>query len=203
MTAVTVKVFRLYRIFDDDGALIYVGETDDTLRRWLEHLKKQPWSAEIADVRRDRRVFYSKADVQAAEKAAVEAERPRFNIEYNQRNRDRVDPRTMRFPDGRLYRPDLYHRDGAESQGPSHPSRRGVTGPSSRSRRPAKPKAKPKARSRSMGHGEWRVARVVATWLAVFVLCVWAGWDHGSLRDTGVAGLVFASLAAVGAGRAK
>lgn len=173
---VTEQVFRLYRIYGDDGALLYVGESNDTLRRFVEHLKDQRWAAEVADHRRDPRVFYSKADVQATEKEAVERERPRFNIEYNQRNPDRVDPRTMRYPDGRLYRPDVYHQPG-------------VAAPVRRERAAAKtrPAQSPARGGRRRGRSRRRAfpgrpLGLLVLWLALVVAFWWAAARHGVLH---------------------
>lgn len=94
----TVACWRLYRFFDDAGELLYRGKTNEPIRRLLEHLRDQPWADEIATWQRDPRIFYSEAEALAAEKAAIRAERPRYNITHNGGNPNRIDPRTMRRP---------------------------------------------------------------------------------------------------------
>jgi len=68
----------LYRLFDDAGALLYIGKT---VRLPVERLNghwRKPWWAEVTQVSLERH----RADwvCLAAEVAAIKAERPRYNI---------------------------------------------------------------------------------------------------------------------------
>jgi hypothetical protein len=96
---------RLYRIRGLDPrtnyrtiTLIYVGESArEPFVRFIEHLYEQPFGDTIVGHPEvDPRPFASKNDVWAAERAAIEAERPLYNIEYNLANPDRIPPWTAR-----------------------------------------------------------------------------------------------------------
>lgn len=88
----------LYRAYNDAGELLYVGKSNNAVRRWREHMEAQPWAHEVTTWRRDPRVWESEAACLAAERQAIRFERPRYNIVHNGANRRRVDPRTMRRP---------------------------------------------------------------------------------------------------------
>lgn len=68
----------LYRIWGDEGLLLYIGISNDFGDRWKSHAKEQPWWDEMrrltADAWYDRR-----ADAEEAEAAAIKAERPKYN----------------------------------------------------------------------------------------------------------------------------
>lgn len=67
--------------------LLYVGITGRTaMARWAEHIGDKSWAPDIAVLERDRRVWSSEEDVRAAERAAIIAERPVWNVEHNGNN---------------------------------------------------------------------------------------------------------------------
>lgn len=71
----------LYRLFDADDQLLYVGRTNDLRRRFERHAMVQPWWAEVA-----RSQVESLGTFEAlceAERAAIVAERPKYNITHN------------------------------------------------------------------------------------------------------------------------
>lgn len=91
----------LYRIYVLDPrtnyktiTLGYIGETGRMpFTRFIEHLYEQPFGDTIVGHPEvDPRRFDGKDAVVAAEKAAVEAERPLYNIEFNMGNADRIRP---------------------------------------------------------------------------------------------------------------
>lgn len=85
--------YRLYRFYDGQSRLLYVGVTGRRpLKRLLEHVDDKPWSDLMERWEADRQVWASEAAVLAAEKAAIEAERPLHNIEHNMGNAHRVPP---------------------------------------------------------------------------------------------------------------
>ena len=70
----------------------YIGETVRMpLVRLLEHVNEQPWSDTILAWEVDPGVYRGKPAVLAAEKAAIESERPLYNYEHNLGNPDRVE----------------------------------------------------------------------------------------------------------------
>lgn len=70
----------LYRLFDSDGKLLYVGETNNPDRRLEQHRKNKPWNqvASIAVAWLENREV-----ALMAERAAIEVERPTWNVAHN------------------------------------------------------------------------------------------------------------------------
>ncbi len=93
MTATVPRTvpFRLYRFFDHDGALLYVGVTGRLpFKRLMEHVCDKPWAHEMARWEVDPRTWATEAGVLAEEKATIRAERPKYNWAHNEGNPDRV-----------------------------------------------------------------------------------------------------------------
>jgi excinuclease UvrABC nuclease subunit len=67
----------LYRHFDADGGLLYVGISLRALRRLAEHAKSQ-WADQIVSVTVES--FPNRAEAAKAERAAILNEAPRFNV---------------------------------------------------------------------------------------------------------------------------
>lgn len=70
----------LYRWFNDSGELLYVGITNDVGRRTDEHAEKEWWS-QVASSQVEW--FPSRKAALDAEKRAIIAERPLFNVQHN------------------------------------------------------------------------------------------------------------------------
>jgi predicted GIY-YIG superfamily endonuclease len=71
----------LYRFFAADGSLLYVGITCDVGGRWKQHSKDKPWWTEVVGCTLEH--FDDRVSVLAAEQAAIQTERPRYNIVHN------------------------------------------------------------------------------------------------------------------------
>jgi excinuclease UvrABC nuclease subunit len=69
---------ELYRHFDASGRLLYVGVSLSVLHRLRKHRQSSEWFGEIVTITIAR--FETRAAALAAEKAAVQTERPRFNV---------------------------------------------------------------------------------------------------------------------------
>lgn len=67
----------LYRHFDADGALLYVGITNDPRRRLKQHKRTARWSEQIASV--TVKWLADRDEAIAAERKAIAEERPLFN----------------------------------------------------------------------------------------------------------------------------
>lgn len=68
----------LYRFYDADGQLLYVGITNSISRRFKAHASDKPWWPDVADC---RIAFYpSRAALARAEEDAIKYEKPRYNI---------------------------------------------------------------------------------------------------------------------------
>ena len=68
----------MYRFYDGQGKLLYVGITIDPWRRWREHVQEKPWYPQV----KHQAVTWYDAEWQArkAETRAIRTERPEFNI---------------------------------------------------------------------------------------------------------------------------
>lgn len=71
----------LYRWYDVDDVLLYVGITDDPGQRKHSHSQKSPWMAFA--VRSERVTFPTRVAGAEAEERAIRAERPVFNRAHN------------------------------------------------------------------------------------------------------------------------
>lgn len=74
----------LYRLYDADGGLLYIGISNDPDFRWKAHLyelRRGDWPKKA--VRRSLEWYDSRALALAAEEKAIKAERPRYNGTHN------------------------------------------------------------------------------------------------------------------------
>lgn len=70
----------LYRFYDARGDLLYVGTTNNTSRRWVQHEKCQPWWHLVCLTPVEW--FEERAVAEAAEVSAIETEKPRYNVKH-------------------------------------------------------------------------------------------------------------------------
>jgi predicted GIY-YIG superfamily endonuclease len=71
----------LYRFFDAEDELLYVGITVGLRGRLAKHEVEKHWYGEIARISVEH--FPSRDAVLAAEKAAIQAEKPQHNVQHN------------------------------------------------------------------------------------------------------------------------
>jgi len=71
----------LYRFYDAAGDLLYIGITFDPGSRWAQHQHDKPWWHEVQQLTVE--VHPDRQAVLDAERAAILAERPRYNIVHN------------------------------------------------------------------------------------------------------------------------
>ena len=71
----------LYRFFDADGALLYIGITNCLPRRFERHEGEKPWFAHVARVTVEHHPDRDAALV--AERIAIQQEKPRYNVVHN------------------------------------------------------------------------------------------------------------------------
>jgi predicted GIY-YIG superfamily endonuclease len=79
----TKKETILYRHFNKDNQLLYVGISFSVMARLQKHSKLSPWWRNISHITFER--FPSRAAAIAAEQMAIDQERPLHNIMGNQR----------------------------------------------------------------------------------------------------------------------
>ena len=81
----------VYRFYDLDGALLYVGVTDNPRVRWGHHRRTKAWwpEVEVATVQS----VANRGEALAVERLAIIDERPRYNVTHA------ADPNVLRlFP---------------------------------------------------------------------------------------------------------
>jgi predicted GIY-YIG superfamily endonuclease len=75
------KPHVLYRVYDAQGALLYIGITMNPGSRFAQHSEDKPWWTDVADIRVEH--YGSREEVLAAERDAIKSEHPRFNVVHN------------------------------------------------------------------------------------------------------------------------
>lgn len=68
----------LYRMLNSDDELLYVGISVDFAGRMRGHRSDKTWWAEISTIRLEH--YPDKASVLAAERVAIDLERPAYNV---------------------------------------------------------------------------------------------------------------------------
>ncbi|MFI6228649.1 hypothetical protein ACIBCR_15210 [Micromonospora echinospora] len=154
-------------------ALGYIGETGRMpFQRLMEHIYQQPWADTIVGWEVDPVTHPGKAAVLAAEKTAIERERPLYNIEGNMANPSRIPPWTA------------VQQRQARQPGWQPPQKGEARIPRQRTARRAPSRVVP-----SSAYARWwqrRRATVTvwaALWLALWALTWWAGSDAWSGWD--------------------
>lgn len=71
----------LYRLSDTAGRLLYIGVADQWTRRVQDHAQSKPWWKEVATTTVEH--FPTREAALAAEKVAIQTERPIHNIIHN------------------------------------------------------------------------------------------------------------------------
>lgn len=79
------KPTALYRLFDAEGALLYIGIAVDPNTRWRVHAGEKTWWTEVAS--KTVEWFQNRLLAQAAEAEAIAIEAPRYNVEHSQTRR--------------------------------------------------------------------------------------------------------------------
>lgn len=74
-------ITSLYRHFDSDGALLYVGISMSWPARTKQHVHGSRWFDQVAKVEIER--FSTRAAALEAERQAIKSEKPKFNIVHN------------------------------------------------------------------------------------------------------------------------
>lgn len=71
----------LYRFFDADRTLLYIGISARLNERWRQHSREKGWFRQIRSATIEH--YDSRAEVEAAEIAAIKAEGPKWNDRHN------------------------------------------------------------------------------------------------------------------------
>lgn len=71
----------VYRFYDVNGALLYIGVTSNPYKRWERHENTKPWFGDVAVITRS--LYQDKASAYEAERRGIIAEHPKYNIVHN------------------------------------------------------------------------------------------------------------------------
>lgn len=96
MTGWRDKPTTLYRFFDSDSRLLYVGITCRGPERWADHASEKGWWTDVARVTADH--FPNRAAAAAAEVVAIRLESPSFNWMHSDMRRRHVGPALSNLP---------------------------------------------------------------------------------------------------------
>lgn len=77
-------VTHLYRLFDKEDRLLYVGISKKVFNRINEHMKEKSWACEIA--REEVQRFPNRGEASHAEIEAIKNEKPLYNIQHQDRS---------------------------------------------------------------------------------------------------------------------
>jgi len=70
----------LYRYYDSEDHLLYVGVSLHAIQRMAQHRQEKPWYEEVTRV--DIEYYPSRAEAERAERFAIQQERPQHNIQH-------------------------------------------------------------------------------------------------------------------------
>jgi|GEM_PF-5834944 len=82
------ELHQLYRHFDSEGTLLYVGVSLSVLTRLVQHKSSSSWYASVTQITIEN--YESREDAELAEKHAIESERPIWNVVYNGKPRKKI-----------------------------------------------------------------------------------------------------------------
>lgn len=88
----------LYRFYNSDSELLYIGISRDLPSRLRSHGSSSPFWAEVATIKLEW--FETRKEVAKAEREAIKAEHPIWNKHYNERLPKHLDERYRGWCDG-------------------------------------------------------------------------------------------------------
>jgi predicted GIY-YIG superfamily endonuclease len=71
------RLTTVYRLYDDNGRLLYVGTSVDPQERWEQHARNKLWWSSVS--RASVEWYATRTEAMAAERAAIQGESPLFN----------------------------------------------------------------------------------------------------------------------------
>lgn len=71
----------VYRLFDSDGCLLYVGISINPKARWGMHARDKSWWPEVAE--KTIELHPNRDAAEAAERHTIAAEAPKYNVEHS------------------------------------------------------------------------------------------------------------------------
>lgn len=80
--------YVLYRAFDANEKLLYVGQSTSVIGRLKEHIKSSEWSGFVDNITLQR--FTNERQLFRAEMKAIQEEKPMYNKTHNRRYREQI-----------------------------------------------------------------------------------------------------------------
>lgn len=74
----------LYRLYDADTNLLYVGISGSAIRRAAQHARQKSWWDQVASIDIVHLGVANRDQAEAIEEAVIRHERPRYNVTHNQ-----------------------------------------------------------------------------------------------------------------------
>lgn len=81
---VTLEPCGVYRLYNESGALLYVGMSNNVPKRLVQQARAQSWWPEVAS--HTAEAYPDRSDAAAAERHAIETEDPKYNIRQHEIN---------------------------------------------------------------------------------------------------------------------
>lgn len=76
--------FILYRLYNYEMSLLYIGITNNINRRLQQHAANKPWWDKVVPMFTRLEYLSSRAELEAVERLAIVRERPRYNVIHGQ-----------------------------------------------------------------------------------------------------------------------
>jgi excinuclease UvrABC nuclease subunit len=73
-----MRIPSVYRYFDKDGVLLYIGMSLNAVRRLWQHLGDKSWANEVRRI--DVQIFPEREIALQSERTAIQNEHPRYNL---------------------------------------------------------------------------------------------------------------------------
>ena len=86
----------LYRFYDQDDTLLYVGVSSNPAGRWVTHAAEKQWWPQV--VRKTVVIYGSRIEAEIAEGIAIRSETPLHNIAPGRRDPATIPPRKAAAP---------------------------------------------------------------------------------------------------------
>ena len=90
----------LYRFFDAEDNLLYIGITMAFRERWSQHRRDKEWIDEITTIRLEQ--YETREELLQAEENAIRQEQPRYNVIHNSAKKRELDLIGERLDDDAL-----------------------------------------------------------------------------------------------------
>jgi hypothetical protein len=90
------SVTDLYRYYDSDGNLLYLGISLNAAKRASEHRKDKQWWNEVATIQIEHLPTGDRARVLEIEADLIKAEKPKYNVVHNYGTADGYKPKVAR-----------------------------------------------------------------------------------------------------------